>query len=156
MIGTVRDVTFSDYHDNATNGTDPWSLFYRSLPKIAWASDIHLNRMHENAPRVFGESIRKETGVNKLIISGDISTSHYLIRTLKELRDGFGGKIYFVLGNHDYWGSKIDYVRDDVRRLSKKTKRLVWLDEIDSVNLNGIALLGSGGIYDIRLGLGTR
>lgn len=145
-----------DLSKDTESPVSDWLAFTQSLPKIAWASDIHLNMLSENAPRVFGECIRKETGADKLIISGDITVAHSLIRTLRELRDGFGGTIYFVLGNHDYWMSSIEFTRRSVIREFKKSKKLIWLDGVDYINLDGVALLGSGGIYDIRLGLGTR
>jgi predicted MPP superfamily phosphohydrolase len=157
---TLHDLSFSYCDGDSLEVTPPmsdvWLAFYQSLPKIAWASDIHLNMLSENAAKIFGECIHKETGADKLIISGDITESHSLIRTLKDLRDGFGGTIYFVLGNHDYWGSGIERTRKLVKREFGKSKRLVWLDSNDAINLNGTAILGSGGIYDVRLGLGTR
>lgn len=161
IINTIRDASFpycdgDSLEDMESPVSDSWLAFTQSLPKIAWTSDIHLNMLSESAPRIFGECVRKETGADKLIISGDITESHGLIRTLKDLRDGFGGTIYFVLGNHDYWYSGIEFTRKMVKREFGKSKRLVWLDQYDAINLNnGMALLGSGGLYDVRLGKGV-
>lgn len=84
-----------------------------------------------------------------IFITGDISTGKHVEPTLHRLASEVSCPIYFVLGNHDYWGRTFDSVHDDMRRLMNIHPNLHWMDERGVISLkSNVGLIGSGGWYD--------
>lgn len=118
--------------------------------KIAWSNDIHLNFVDTTVAANFCARILK-TKSTALLIGGDIAEAGDLVTWLRFLEENLPLPIYFVLGNHDYYGSSIAKVRDQVRRLD--AERLHWLPEAGVVPLtNHACLVGHGGWGDSRHG----
>lgn len=87
-----------------------------------------------------------------IIVTGDISTAGLLVKHLKEFAEGFTKPIYFVLGNHDYYGSSFSKIDSDVLKalesFSKQSiKNLHWLNE-GSHTFDEHIIVGVGGWYD--------
>jgi 3',5'-cyclic-AMP phosphodiesterase len=93
----------------------------------------------------------KPSGV---FLTGDISHSGYtLIGDLEFFGKRIGRPLYFVLGNHDFFGSSFDKVHVQVRSLCKQYKNLIWMNEAGTIALNEeTALIGKMGWYDARVG----
>ena len=120
--------------------------------RLAWMSDIHLNFLDEYGLRSF-LLILSLYKVDGWLISGDIGTSSNVINFLDLLMDSLDQPIYFVLGNHDFYGSSMSKTTDAVKKFVENKPRLIWLTWAEYQNLgSGIALVGDDGWGDARLG----
>lgn len=120
--------------------------------KLAWLSDLHLNFVGRSAVEGLCSAINA-SGADAVLITGDIATSTNLSRYLEFLADKLKRQIYFVLGNHDYYGSSIRKVNADVAFVAEKHPNLVWLSRSEVVELSpDTCLVGHEGLADGRLG----
>ncbi|MHB8057412.1 MAG: metallophosphoesterase family protein [Desulfuromonadaceae bacterium] len=120
--------------------------------KLAWLTDIHLNFVDCRAVEELCAAICA-SGAAAVLITGDIATSVYLCSSLKLLADNLKRPIYFVLGNHDYYGSSIRKVNADVEYIAEKHPNLIWLSRSEVVELSpDTCLIGHEGLVDGRLG----
>jgi predicted MPP superfamily phosphohydrolase len=117
---------------------------------IAWATDMHLDSVeHSDAVRFC--AVVRESRVNALLISGDIADSSSVVRWLEFLDSHLEMPIYFVLGNHDYYGSSVQTMENVVSNLG--SSRLSYLPHSGPVQISeGISLVGHGGWGDCRIG----
>lgn len=122
------------------------------MKRIAWATDIHLDRLDERDYLEYKEYLQ-ELNPDILIISGDIAEGEKVCQSLKDFDESFNFPIYFVLGNHDFYWNKFSQVENEVRDLVKNSKNLYWLTELEVVKLNeSTALIGVEGWGDGRNG----
>lgn len=120
--------------------------------KLLWLTDIHLNFLDETQRLFFYQEIRK-TKNDGLIISGDIAEASSIGMILQEISMQINNPIYFVLGNHDYYGGNVNQVRQQMRKLMQAKPLLHWLPGCGVTYLEkDIALLGQDGWADGRLG----
>lgn len=90
------------------------------MSKLIWCSDIHLNFLDENSRIQFYKELKDAEG-DIIVISGDIAESHNVVFLLGELHAYvYPKKEYFVLGNHDFYGSSVKNVRKSVKNLYPK------------------------------------
>lgn len=93
---------------------------------------------------------QKPAGV---FLTGDISEGPVFLSDLAFLGKKIGRPIYFVLGNHEFWGSSFAKIQEGVRQLCKQYRNLIWLDEANIVPLSEEAcVIGASGWYDARVG----
>lgn len=122
------------------------------MSKILWTTDTHFDGLGLNKTRMFGDYVRSDhPNIRSIIISGDIANAETLKESLESFQQGFGGNVYFVLGNHDYYGSCIS----DVRRMVSKIRNsnLFYLPLTGPVKLNhDTVMIGIDGWYDALLG----
>lgn len=120
--------------------------------KLAWATDIHIDCCRTDwLEELYGEVL--EAQPDALLITGDITQAPHLGWTLGRLENLFRLPVYFVLGNHDYYGSSIVKVRRSMSRFSRQFPLLHWLDREGIVPLTGeTCLMGREGWYDGRNG----
>lgn len=117
---------------------------------IAWSTDPHLNFISKQQALSFCEDIIAAEA-DLVILSGDIAESHSLPHWLQWLNKTLPQPIYYVLGNHDYYGSDIAMVRQQVTAL--QTDSLRWLNTSGVVELTpNTALVGHDGWADARYG----
>lgn len=120
--------------------------------QIAWATDIHLDFLNREDRFSFYDSI-SDHRPNALLVGGDIATASTLIPFLQEMEIRLSLPIYFVLGNHDFYGSSISRIREAVKRLSRDSDRLFWLPGSGIVELSrSTCLIGHGSWADGRNG----
>ncbi|MBU2501044.1 metallophosphoesterase [bacterium] len=121
-----------------------------SAMTLAWSTDPHLD--HAGPAGVAGFCDRLEAaGVEAVLLGGDTATAARLEIFLGELADRIGKPIYFVLGNHDFYGGSIAGIRQRVGALDHPLLR--WLPQTGPVALGeGVTLVGCGGWGDARLG----
>ncbi len=117
--------------------------------KIGFATDIHLDHIKENADltkhRRIGASLAE--GLYALLISGDICNGVDFSRQFGAFVEGAGIPVYFVLGNHDFWGAEDIQVRNNADQFPG------YLDRGQVVDLSlGVALCGRTGFYDTLTG----
>jgi predicted phosphohydrolase len=111
--------------------------------KLIWVSDIHLNFLKELHQR---QNFYKKLKGDAVVISGDIAESDCVVRLVEEMENHIQLPIYFVLGNHDFYGSNIASVKRSV-------KPLCYLPKSNYVALSAsTALLGVDGWGDCRNG----
>lgn len=94
--------------------------------RLVWLTDIHLNFLQEEARKSFYLEII-ESSCDRVIISGDIAESDSIVDILKEMACTVNKPIYFVLGNHDYYGSDVKSVRKHMKELTESDHLLHWL-----------------------------
>ena len=120
------------------------------MPRALWATDIHLDAAELDTVEAFCASVNRQSA-KALLLGGDIAEGPSLPEWLVFLADRIDLPIYFVLGNHDFYGSSIDDVRHRMRELNDP--RLQWLPHAGVVDLaEGVTLVGQDGWGDARLG----
>lgn len=115
--------------------------------KVFWATDLHLNFASETMLNNFFNHASK---CDALIISGDIGEGNEKYLTM--LSDRLPNvRIFFVLGNHDYYGQSFNSMDKIVSRLCSKRNNLFWLTKTSNM-INGIPIIGHKGWYDCFYG----
>lgn len=118
--------------------------------RLAWATDIHLDCVSEDSFFRFVQSIQNAK-VDRLLLTGDNSTSRRVLSDLGRLQNRIRIPIDFVLGNHDYWHltfEATDKVMADYHSLD-----LTYLTNSEPIHFgDGSYLLGVDGWYDGRAG----
>lgn len=125
---------------------------------IIWCSDIHLNFLGKERREDFysclpgnQEIAASTSGAREgesILITGDIAESHNIESLLSEMKSCTKKNIYFVAGNHDYYGSSIKKMRSSF----KKFKDAYWLPRGPIKIDNTTMLVGQDGWGDGRNG----
>jgi predicted phosphohydrolase len=124
------------------------------MAKFAWATDIHLDFLGDDNKRLiqFGESLVKD-GPTGLFLTGDLSVARKLVYHLSAIERIAQRPIFFILGNHDYYGARIEDVRKTMRALTNASPFLRYLPTISYVGLTPTtAVLGHDGWADAAYG----
>jgi hypothetical protein len=88
-----------------------------------------------------------------LLVGGDTGEADSVTVFLAEMEDALCIPIYFVLGNHDFYGGSIEGVRNLVARETASSSRLKWLPASGVIPLTAdTALVGHDSWADGRLG----
>jgi predicted phosphohydrolase len=120
------------------------------MTKLVWATDIHLNFVSDAEAVRYCERIG-QSGADAVLLGGDVGEADSLAEYLELLAATIARPIYYVLGNHDYYGSSVSAVREQVQRL--KAAHLRWLPAAGIVRLGSdTALVGHDGWGDARAG----
>ncbi len=123
-----------------------------AVPSYAWMTDVHLNFINDLELAALVKRVQL-SGVDGLLLGGDIAEALSIERYLRELASGLDMPIYFVLGNHDYYKGTIAEVRAGIRTLCAQVDNLHWLPGSGGVELSAnTALFGHGGWGDGRFG----
>lgn len=134
--------------------TGPTSPRPRPPNPVAWVTDIHLNFVDTPTRQALYDSIRQAKPA-VLLVGGDMGEAQSLELYLLELEQHLPYPIYFVLGNHDFYGSSFQSVYAQARRIHEHAQRLHWLPACGVVPLTEqTGLIGHGAWADGRLGLG--
>lgn len=122
------------------------------MNRIGWVSDIHLNFVSKHAINSFCQQILSAQP-DVLLIGGDIGEANDVKDYLQILEDLLKMPVYFILGNHDFYGGSIAGVRKSVSKLAKQSQWLNWLPDCGIVELTAHScLIGQGSWADGRLG----
>jgi predicted MPP superfamily phosphohydrolase len=120
--------------------------------RLLWMTDIHLNFVSPQTVKELVKSIVAESA-NAVLIGGDIAEANSIEPSLIQLAQGVQVPLYFVLGNHDYYGGSIAKVREAISRLTPRVSNLTWLPQAGVVQLTKhTSLIGHGGWGDGRAG----
>lgn len=88
-----------------------------------------------------------------VLVGGDLSKACSLEIDLKAIQKAASAPVYFVLGNHDYFGSSFTAVRENLVKLTREHSSLHWLEMMSYVNLiKNVALVGYGCWGDAKIG----
>jgi predicted MPP superfamily phosphohydrolase len=122
--------------------------------RIAWLTDIHLEFLSPPGVEAFFTRLLAEDP-EAVLVGGDTGTAPTFSRFLWRMEERLQRPIYFVLGNHDYYGGSIRQVRREAGALAARSRWLRWLPEAGVVGLTArTGLLGHGSWADGRLGSG--
>lgn len=123
--------------------------------RIAWLTDIHLEFLSHGEVDAFFESLLAEDP-EAVLVGGDTGTATTFSRFLSGMEERLQRPIYFVLGNHDFYGGSIPEVRRAAAALAARSRWLRWLPDAGVVPLtNRTGLMGHGSWADGRLGSGA-
>jgi predicted phosphohydrolase len=118
--------------------------------KACWITDPHLD--HNKGNTAFYESV-KSTHSDCVLITGDIAEAKDVHDYVEEMEREFDIPIYYVMGNHDYYGGSMSVVRSMAESISDYNPNINWLPYTGVAELcNGVALCGVDGWYDGRYG----
>jgi len=119
---------------------------------IAWWTDIHFELL-DPEQRAFTRMLWKNSTADCAILTGDLSHGNSTLDELHDLATRFGRPIYFVLGNHDFYGTSIARRRIEATHLAAAVDNLIYLTTAEIVSLtNNTALVGHDGWGDGRAG----
>jgi 3',5'-cyclic AMP phosphodiesterase CpdA len=120
--------------------------------QLSWLTDIHLNFVSPREGRDFVDSVAS-SGADAVLIGGDIADAAVVVEWLQVMDEVLQRPIYFVLGNHDFYGSSIASVRERVAACCHSSQWLTWLDEREAVALTKqTGLIGHSGWADGQYG----
>ena len=122
------------------------------MPRLAWATDLHLNFLSEEDLSSFGDELAR-CEADALLVGGDTSEAYTLEHHLALVARRFGRPVWFVLGNHDFYRGSIAQVRRAADGLRSRLPQLRWLQSAGFVSLSAeTALVGCDGFGDARSG----
>jgi predicted phosphohydrolase len=120
--------------------------------KAVWLSDIHLNCVEPDVLKEFLSNIAAEKP-DCVLISGDISISNQLTMHLYSIERAVDAPVYFVCGNHDFWGSSFSGVADIIKDVCSYNSNINWLSNSSYVTLHDkTVLVGHDCYYDAGYG----
>lgn len=120
-----------------------------------WLSDLHLDKADIRQIKRLLHRIA-ETSADCIVITGDISSARSLTDHLAALATACMPRpVYFVTGNHDYYGSSFAEVDAGINALCAEVENLHYLNGQQIIPLNGdTCLIGHHGWPDARAGYG--
>ncbi len=120
--------------------------------RLAWLTDLHLNFVGRAVVDAFFQEVASELP-DAVLLTGDVGEADSVVPYLLALGERLPCPIYFVLGNHDFYGDGVEAVRDRVLRCCRQSSHLRWLSEIEVVGLTAsTGLVGHDGWADGRYG----
>lgn len=127
------------------------------MTRLSWLSDLHLDFLDSDAQ--VAALCRDVVALqpDAVLISGDVGNAATLQHHLHLLETHLRRPIYFVLGNHDFYGGSIGGVRRQVEALCARSSWLHWLPAVGLVPLGEETwLAGHDAWGDGRAGRGSR
>jgi predicted MPP superfamily phosphohydrolase len=118
------------------------------IKSLIWLSDLHLEFCSHQTRNALYQSINQAVG-DIVVITGDLSAGTHRLAQYSELAEQIRKPIYFVLGNHDRYGSTFANTEAVVKRVTTQFSHLVRLDGSQIIPLNkSVALIGVDGWAD--------
>ena len=120
--------------------------------RLAWTSDIHLNHVNFQAWDDWAGEINR-CRPDAIVITGDLSEGEDVSFQLRRISETFDADVYFVLGNHDFYGTSISDGRRCVVSTAREIPSLHYLTDQSPVELTqGRFLIGDDGWGDATEG----
>lgn len=120
--------------------------------RYAWLTDIHLEFLPDREATSFIQGLASQN-LDGLFLTGDISTATKLEFHLHMFESICPFPVYFVLGNHDYYGGAIEIVRNKITCICNESECLHWLPTSGLIELSpDICVIGHDGWADGRFG----
>ena len=114
-------------------------------------TDLHLSFLRPPARISFLDSLRSSFP-DVVLITGDTGEAKNFQDYLAEIASVTGAPVYFVLGNHDFFGASIDQTRTLAREATLRSP-VKWLTSLEPVLLTpDVTLVGVDGWGDGRCG----
>lgn len=126
------------------------------MKRLAWATDIHLNFLEPPQVEAFCREV-EAAAPDAFLVTGDVAEARTVGPDLWKLAQRLARPVYFVLGNHDFYGSSIARVREAMDVLLASAPELTWLTRQTVVPLTDeTGLVGHDSWADGRFGSGPR
>lgn len=120
--------------------------------RLAWLTDIHLDHLRAEAVQALWQDVARSS-CDAIVLTGDIAIAATIEDELRRAAAATRRPIYFVLGNHDFYGSSIADVRRRMAALCRESPSLTWMTGSSVVTLDErTALVGHDAWADARLG----
>lgn len=125
--------------------------------RYAWLTDIHLDfidnsREPSSIRKGFAEPL-SQIQCDGYFVTGDISLAPDVVRHLKEVDACINKPMYFVCGNHDFYGGDFGSVRARLKELCATSKNLRYMTTSEYLPLTDrTAIVGHDGWYDVQHG----
>ncbi|KAL1521315.1 hypothetical protein AB1Y20_020982 [Prymnesium parvum] len=126
--------------------------------RLLWLTDVHIDHAAPAARAALHRALAAQRA-DALILTGDVATAKTIAGALTELQRAAAATVYFVLGNHDYYGSGAADERAHHAHAWPKESGVVYLRATNVARLSpSTVLIGVDGWADARLGdvAGTR
>lgn len=118
------------------------------MSKCIWATDLHLDHATSKAFHRFIDEV-KAYQADVLLLAGDIAQSSNLQSFLSQIDNLLQIPIFFVLGNHDFYGSSLDDVRQNLKAFVATRPNLHYLTQAKNPFLiEHTAVIGDDGWAD--------
>jgi Icc protein len=118
------------------------------LRRVAWVSDLHLNFCRAKKLEAFLALLAAEKP-DALLVGGDTGEADSIEGYLRILARRLAVPVFFVLGNHDFYGGSVAGVRQRIEALAKGSSDLHWLSRMAAVEIaSGVGLVGHGAWAD--------
>lgn len=119
--------------------------------RIDWITDPHLTHLQtKDALYQFLDKLHERES-DALFVTGDIAESHTIYDCLGLLSGAYQRPIYFVLGNHDFYGDWMSATAQKVRQVCSDCPPgiLNWMSDIEGfvALTDDVALVGHDGWY---------
>lgn len=117
--------------------------------KIIWITDPHINHVTIEKQNLLLNDILKENPTH-IFLTGDIENNRNLnfLLSLSKI-----AKVYFILGNHDFYGNSFNLTNKKFKRFASKNKDIFYLTNLPPIELNkNICIIGHDGWYDLLNG----
>lgn len=118
------------------------------MTNLAWCTDVHLDFLQDQDVINFAKQLIVQNP-DGIVITGDISTAKHVVYHLSIIEKVVQRPVYFVLGNHDFYGGSIDEIRKEMKELTNMSQYLKYLPTVQYMPLTQTtAILGADGWYD--------
>ncbi len=119
---------------------------------LAWITDPHFDHAKLETWRDWAEELLSHQP-DGLIMTGDLSEGDDVSYQLQCLAETFARPIYFVLGNHDFYGKTIGETRRRMIELCRDSDHLHYLTDTGPISLaENCVLVGDDGWGDATQG----
>ncbi|MBB3206587.1 3',5'-cyclic AMP phosphodiesterase CpdA [Rhodopirellula rubra] len=123
-----------------------------SRPKLAWITDPHFDHAKLETWRLWADELIAYSP-DALVVTGDLSEGDDVAYQLRCMADTFDRPIYFVLGNHDFYGKSINETRRQIIDLTREVEHLHYLTDSAPISIaDDAVLLGDDGWGDATVG----
>ncbi|PJF21096.1 MAG: phosphoesterase [Phototrophicales bacterium] len=120
--------------------------------RVAWLTDIHFEFLNKAQIDQFLDEVAQHQP-DALLITGDIANAKTVASTVQYIALKLIKPVYFVLGNHDFYGGDIEPVRAQMATLTRQKRGVAWMPAAGVVELTPhVALVGHDGWGDGQYG----
>lgn len=117
--------------------------------RLAWLTDIHLDFLEPPELTRLGEEIAASKA-DAALVTGDIAIARETVPRLGVVAAAAGMPVWFVLGNHDFYGGSVDGVRSDMEACEEPLRYIPQQAPVELAP--GAWMVGCDGWGDARLG----
>jgi 3',5'-cyclic-AMP phosphodiesterase len=126
------------------------------MSKLVWLTDCHLDHVAQTMGNrgiiEFIDTVKAQQP-DMVVITGDTSTSKLFCEHISAIEAGLRCPIYFIMGNHDYWGGSMDSLRANVKSLTQVAQQLKYMPLVSHIMIGSkTAVVGHDCWYDANVG----
>src|SRR5271165_2912220 len=116
--GACNDGDRHHHHDNRESPKEfKEAAMSNHIESLSWLTDLHLEFCSHRTRDRFYHSINQAPG-ESVIITGDLSAGPHRLGQYTELAEQIRKPVYFVLGNHDRYGTTFANAEAVVERVT--------------------------------------